>query len=155
MMARRSHYNNMDPKILEKITKYCVIQERCKYEVINKLKVYKVNIDDIDKYIIYPEQNNFLNEDRYTELFIRSKINQNQWGPIKIKFALYQKNIPAPLINKHFANYDENFFKQKIYDYLKKHQIVIEKLSYQEKIYWARHLLQKGYDSDMISEILF
>ena len=28
-------------------------------EVINKLKVYKVNIDDIDKYIIYLEQNNF------------------------------------------------------------------------------------------------
>ena len=76
----------MDNKILEKISRYCAVQERCKYDVINKLKSYKANQDELESYIEYLQKNNFLNEERFVELYIRSKINQNDWGPLKIKY---------------------------------------------------------------------
>jgi len=81
----------MDNKTLEKISRYCAIQERSKYDVINKLKSYKVDQDELQSYIDYLQKNNFLNEERFVELYIRSKINQNEWGPLKIKYSLYQK----------------------------------------------------------------
>jgi len=43
----------MDNKTLEKISRYCAIQERSKYDVINKLKSYKVDQDELQSYIDY------------------------------------------------------------------------------------------------------
>ncbi len=145
----------MDNKILEKISRYCAIQERCKYDVINKLKSYKANQDELESYIEYLKKNNFLNEERFVELYIRSKINQNDWGPLKIKYSLYQKNIPEAVIDRLLNKYDKGFFKLKIKDYLKKHKVEIDKLTYNEKIYWAKHLQQKGYDIEIINELVF
>ena len=145
----------MDNKILEKISRYCAIQERCKYDVINKLKSYKVDQDELQSYIDYLQKNNFLNEERFVELYIRSKINQNDWGPLKIKYSLYQKNIPEVVIDRFLNRYDKEFFKLKIKEYLKKHKVEIDKLSYNEKIYWAKHLQQKGYDLEIINDLIF
>ncbi|MBP8946873.1 MAG: RecX family transcriptional regulator, partial [Bacteroidales bacterium] len=119
----------MDNKTLEKISRYCAIQERCKYDVINKLKSYKVDQDELQSYIDYLQKNNFLNEERFVELYIRSKINQNEWGPLKIKYSLYQKNIPEAVIDRFLDKYDKEFFKLKIKEYLKKHKVEISNLS--------------------------
>lgn len=154
-MVKKSYSNDMDKKILEKISRYCAIQERCKYDVITKLQSYKVNNDDIALYIDYLQKNNFLNEDRFVELYIRSKINQNGWGPNKIKFSLLQKNIPEATLNKYLQKYDKDFFKKNIKEYLKKQKVEINKLTYNEKIKWAKHLLQKGYEMETINEIIF
>ncbi|HOV55404.1 MAG TPA: regulatory protein RecX [Bacteroidales bacterium] len=145
----------MDNKTLEKISRYCAIQERSKYDVINKLKSYKVDQDELQSYIDYLQKNNFLNEERFVELYIRSKINQNEWGPLKIKYSLYQKNIPEAEIDRFLDKYDKEFFKLKIKEYLKKHKVEISNLSYEEKIYWAKHLQQKGYDIEIINELIF
>lgn len=145
----------MDNKILEKISRYCAVQERCKYDVINKLKSYKADQDELESYIEYLQKNNFLNEERFVELYVRSKINQNEWGPLKIKYSLYQKNIPEVVIDRFLDRYNQEFFKLKIKEYLKKHKVEIDKLSYNEKIYWAKHLQQKGYDLEIINELIF
>ena len=145
----------MDNKILEKISRYCAIQERSKYDVINKLKSYKVGQDELQSYIDYLQKNNFLNEERFVELYIRSKINQNEWGPLKIKYSLYQKNISEAVIDRFLDKYDKEFFKLKIKEYLKKHKVEISNLSYEKKIYWAKHLQQKGYDIEIINELIF
>ena len=47
---------------------------------LNKLGVYG---DEIDKYLCHLTDNNFLNETRFSENYVRGKFNNKGWGKIK------------------------------------------------------------------------
>jgi len=76
-------------------------------------------------------------------------------GTTKNKIFIISKNIPEAVIDRFLDKYDKEFFKLKIKEYLKKHKVEISNLSYEEKIYWAKHLQQKGYDIEIINELIF
>ena len=102
---------------LPKAEKFCAYQERCIYEVKQKLTKLGFSLALQKKVIDILLEKNFINEDRYTELFIRSKINQNGWGPYKIILELKKRQIPQELIEKHIAAYPDE-----------KHDEMLEKL---------------------------
>ena len=55
---------------------YCAYQERCHYDVSNKLNKLGVFGDEVDEYICYLIDENYLSETRYSEAFIRGKFNK-------------------------------------------------------------------------------
>ena len=83
----------MESSIKKKIEFYCAYQERCHYEVSNKLNKLGVFGDEVDEYICYLIDENYLSETRYSEAFIRGKFNNNNWGRIKIIRELKMRNI--------------------------------------------------------------
>ena len=63
-----------DKIIIEKIQSYCLYQERCVKEVKNKLFSLKVSSKSTNDIIEYLIDNDYLNEERYTKMFIQGKI---------------------------------------------------------------------------------
>lgn len=72
---------------------FCAYTERCHQDVVQKLFKLQIPHPEHDHYIAELIEQNFLNESRYTELFIRSKFNQKKWGKLKITQQLLQKGI--------------------------------------------------------------
>ena len=83
----------MESSVKKKIEHYCAYQERCHLEVTNKLNKLGVFGDELDEYICYLIDENFLSETRFCEAYVRGKFNNNNWGKVKLSRELKLRNI--------------------------------------------------------------
>lgn len=139
---------------LNKLKNYCTYQERCQNEVYQKLFEFRLNEEEKGEIIVELIQENYLNEERFTRLYIRSKFYQKSWGKFKIKYELKRKQVPEKLIiscmneidNQDYITTLRSLFNKK-YDSLKDrlHTTKINKT--------IVYLQTKGYEFEEISKI--
>lgn len=144
------------PQIKKKLADYCVYQDRSHYEVEQKLKELRtLNENERGEILIWLIQNNFLNEERFSKSYARGKFYQKKWGKIKIKQGLKQKRIPTNLIDKGIKEINEDDYKSTLMELTeKKWNIIRESEVYLKKKKIYNYLLQKGYEYNLINEIL-
>ena len=143
-------------QIKKKLADYCVYQDRSHYEVEQKLKELRtLNEDERGEILIWLIQNNFLNEERFSKSYARGKFYQKKWGKIKIMQGLKQKRIPTNLIDKGIEEINEEDYKSTLMELTeKKWNILRESEVYLKKKKIYNYLLQKGYEYNLINEIL-
>lgn len=142
-------------EIQEKLASYCAYQDRCQWEVENKLREFNLIPEAKDQIIIYLIQNKFLNEERFAKSFARGKFYQKNWGKNKIKMELKKRMIPGKLIEMGLKEIDPNdYFEtaEKLYQ-KKAESLQSERESFKKKVKIKNYLLQKGYESHLIEEI--
>lgn len=141
----------MDNELLEKMRNYCAYQERSRYEARQKMRLLKIPNDTIEDVLNTLVEENFIDEERFTECFIRGKFRIKQWGRQKIRQHLQQKGIDHHLIDQHLENdideseYQENLAGQ-IDKYLKNNIMNTEA----DRAKLLRHFMAKGYEYDNI-----
>ncbi len=94
--------------ILEKARKFCAYQERCIFDIKNKLISWKIDEAIISEIILKLKTEGFINEERYTLAFAIGKLRNNKWGRNKINYALQQKQIPDLTIQIALNSLDED-----------------------------------------------
>jgi regulatory protein len=142
-------------KYLQKAQSYCAVQERCIFDVRRKMYAWKVPEEWHDKILLLLQKENFLSEERFAGIFVRSKVNQNKWGKIKIEAELLKRNIPFPLIQQALDGIDQNVYYHNLKvlteakeKQLKENQPLIRK----QKL--MAFLTSKGYESHLVMEQL-
>ena len=144
----------MESSIKKKIEFYCAYQERCHNDVSNKLNKLGVFGDEVDEYICYLIDENYLSETRYSEAFVRGKYNNNNWGRIKIIMELKSKNISEWNINNALKQITEEDYENKLYKICEKQILYVDYSQYEVKNKIVRHLTQKGWEMDLIIKCL-
>ena len=139
---------------LQKLRHYCGYQERCHSEV--KEKLYELGVSKIhhDEIIATLIEENYLNEERFAIYFAGGKFRMKQWGRIKIKYQLKQKQVSEYSIKKALKQIEEkaylNTIKKiatgKLKNLKGERDIFIQK----RKLY--DYLLQKGFEADLINK---
>ena len=140
--------------IIEKIQSYCLYQDRCIKEVKNKLYSFKVSSQLIKNIVEYLIDNDYLNEERYTKMFIQGKLRIKKWGRIKLKYELRLKGIDIKIINKHINHIDEE-------EYIKYfNEFSTNKIKYlkgsidQKKRSFINYFTYRGWENSLIYEKL-
>jgi regulatory protein len=141
---------------LQKIKQYCAYQERCHFEVRDKLYSFGLHKNEVDEIMYTLITENYLNEERFAIHFAGGKFRMKQWGKIKIKQALKHKQVSEYCIRKALKEIDNNeyqkaFFKlaeQKLKALKTEKNIFIKKRKLQD------FLMQKGYESEMVRQAL-
>lgn len=144
-------------RALEKAMRYCSYQERCQLDLTNRFIAWNVEKKDWDKILDYLIDENFLNEARYVEAFIRGKFRIKRWGKNKIKVGLINKRVfDEGLFIKTFdAEIEESDYLQTITELIEKKGLLIteeDPIRKRDKIY--RYMLSKGYESELVSKEL-
>ena len=144
----------MESSVKSKIEHYCAYQERCHFDVKNKLNKLGIFGEQLDEYICYLIDENYLSETRYTEAFVRGKYNNNNWGRIKIKMELKSRNISEWNIKNALKQINGEDYEDKLYKICEKQtQHVDDSLTVvRNKI--IRRLTQKGWEMDLIIKCL-
>ena len=93
--------------IIEKIQSYCLYQERCIKEVKNKLYSFKVSSKLAENIVEYLIDNDYLNEERYTKMFVQGKLRIKKWGRIKLKYELKLKGVDTNIIEDNINKINE------------------------------------------------
>ncbi len=141
--------------ILPKIANFCAYQERCLLEVNEKLTNLEVNDDDKLLIVNWLIENNYLNEERFAEIFSGSKFRQLNWGKAKIKYALSQKKIHADLIQKCLNKIDDTDYRNVIEKLIEKKFKELKDINlYTKKGKVLSFLLSKGFVFDDVKQSL-
>lgn len=137
-----------------KLKKYCAYQERCHSEVKEKLYSYGVYGNDAEDIIGKLIEEDYLNEERYAIHFAGGKFRLKQWGKVKIKYELRQKQVSDYCIKKALNSIDEKEYflvleklkEQKLKTLKSEKNIFIKKRKLQD------FLLQRGFENDLVRE---
>lgn len=140
-------------KAFRKIRHYCAYQERNHAETKEKLHrfgLYKAEVEELLSRLI---EENYLNEERFAIAFAGGKFRMKQWGKVKIRYALKQKQVSEYCIKKALSeigeeDYEKTFNKlvnEKLESLRSEKNIFIKKRKLQQ------YLLQKGFEGQLIS----
>lgn len=141
---------------LPKLQHYCAYQERCHSDVKNKLYEYGVYGDDAETIISKLIEEDYLNEQRFAIQFASGRFRLKQWGRVKIKYELKQKGVSEYCIKKALQIIDADDYEkllQKLTDQKLK-TLKSEKNIFIKKRKLQDFLLQKGYEADLIRELI-
>ncbi len=142
-------------QVLDKMAKYCAYQERCVKDVRDKLKTFDLPQEEKTKILDYLLDNRFVNDERFAKSFVRGKVNQSGWGMNKIRFHLIQKGITKELIDEALGQTDEEVYRQRLIEILKtKAKTVKAANDYEKKRKLAAYAMQKGFESNLVWEVL-
>ncbi len=155
-MNKDSNQKLTPSQAIEKIKHYCAYQERCHSEVRQKLFDFGLTKGETDEILLYLIENNYLDEQRYAEQFAGGHFRRKKWGRIKIRYALRQKQISDPCIKKALQVIDEEDYMKTLQQLFgeKKNTLRSEKNHFIRKKKIRDHLLQKGYETGLIQDLL-
>lgn len=140
---------------VQKLKQYCAYQERTSQEVVQKLWQLGIRKSDHDEIVSLLIEEDYLNEERFAKAFAGGKFRMLDWGRKKIRHALKDKGVSEYNIKKGLQEIDvEDYQKalneaaEKKYTSLKGEQATVRKKKTMD------YLLQKGYESELISEAM-
>ncbi|MDF2384227.1 RecX family transcriptional regulator [Nostoc ellipsosporum NOK] len=140
---------------LQKLRQYCAYQERSHSEVRDKLYQLGIWKKDHDEIIGSLIEDNYLNEERFAIAYAGGKYRMKQWGRVRIRYALKQKEVGEYLIKKALKQIDEEEYLallEKVaterYISLKGEQYLVRKKKTLD------YLIQRGFEHELIHPVV-
>lgn len=152
----------MEPKekndfheLLIKAERYCAYQERCSYEVRQKLKELGADENEIEKIISTLQEDDFQNDERFARLFTSGKFRIKRWGKNKIRAELRMRHIPDALIKKGLDSINNEDYLKTLKDLAKKKEREVKSKNPKDKNQKiGMFLMSKGFESELIWKAL-
>jgi regulatory protein len=142
--------------LIVKLESYCAYQERCLFEIQNKLNQLGATESESKKVIEHLEKFRFYDQKRFAQSFAQGKLRINKWGKAKIKAALIQKFIDKETIKDalYSIDYEEYLSILKGLIHRKNSELSKEKDEWLKKQKILRFLSSRGFSYDEIQEFL-
>ena len=134
---------------------YCAYQERCHREVVAKLRAMGMIPLAIDDIVVHLIHYGFLNEERYARSFTRGKFYNKKWGKLRIQRELKARGLTDYNIEAGLSEItDEDYYDTLNLLAEKKQATNKEKNPYKAKAKLANFLLYRGFEPELVYEIV-
>ncbi len=143
----------MQDFLFEKARNFCDYQERCIYDVKNKLQTWKASDTTIERIINRLEKEDYINEERFAVTFAVGKLRNNKWGRTKIFYALSQKHIPEIYIQMGLNEIDEEEYLNTLKSVLNSKKIN-ESDDFKRKAKLVKYAQQKGFQPSLVWKVI-
>lgn len=154
-MIKKKNKNISVHEAVIKGMKYCAYQERCTFELEEKLKEWGISKDDSEKVIDELRNERFIDDFRFACALVRGKFNYKKWGRNKIYQKLREKKIPLIFIDEALKEIDEKVYFETLSDLATKKWKACVKSKQQSRLLKTFNFLKsKGYESELIWKIL-
>ncbi|WEK36909.1 MAG: regulatory protein RecX [Candidatus Pseudobacter hemicellulosilyticus] len=140
---------------LQKARHYCGYQERSHAEVKEKLYGYGLRRQEVEELLSQLIEENYLNEERFATLFAGGKFRMKQWGRVKIKYELKQKQISEYNIRQAMKEIDEADYLVTLRTLAEKKWATIKGEGVNLFVKMSKttdYLLQKGFENDLVRQ---
>ena len=136
-----------------KLKNFCTYQERCHQEVQKKLKEMQMIPEAIDFIIVDLIQNNFLNEERYANVFVSGKFRIKKWGKQRLYLELKRRDISKKNIENALNQISDNDYISTLNELaLKRVKNIKESNKLKKKKKLVDYLLYRGWESHLVYE---
>jgi len=140
-------------ELLTRLEYFCAYQERCEYDVLEKIK--KLGLDGPEKtklLIKRLQKEGFLDQQRFIASYVMGKVSIKKWGVNKIRAGLIQKRISPDDIARGMMEIDTNIYQENLRSLFEKKIINLAdyKTDHQQKSKVVRFLNSKGYTAEEV-----
>lgn len=129
------------------------LRDRTEAEIRKKMKVKEFLAEDIEKTIKWLKEKDFINDERFVQRLVESQKSKIESGKRKIIFKMYKLGLNKELIDQYSGKVEVESELEKAEElagrWLAKNA---EKDKKYERL--GRHLAGKGYEIDVIKEVL-
>ena len=135
---------------LQSLMRMCARSERSSGDALRLMKRWGVADDAARKVLSKLQADRFIDEARYTEAFVRDKLNLSGWGVYKIKSALRTKGVSKDIIDEVIAPMIEaTDMKERLEDIMKRKLRTLKYSSaYDARTKLIRFAASRGYELD-------
>ena len=145
--------NSGDP--LKKLRHYCSYQERSHAEVEQKLWEIRIPRAQHAEFLATLIEEDYLNEERFAIAFAGGRFRMKDWGRKKIYYALKEKKVSEYNIKRAMREIKEEDYLKKLYELTEKKYTLLKGEQYQlRKKKTMDYMLQKGYEPELVQEII-
>lgn len=135
----------------KKLEYYCAYQERCHWEVEQKLKDLQMIPEAQEVIISKLIEENYLNESRFAQSFARGKFNIKKWGKLRIVNELKARKISEYNIKLALKEISDEAYQSVFYSLFEKRKKAVSNYSIpiQKKKILA-YMVYRGWESHLI-----
>jgi len=95
---------------LTKAMAMCSQSERCRFDIVTKLRQWELPEDEIEDAVAYLIKEHFLDEERFVRFYVNDKLRFNKWGKVKLSYMLRQKQIPENIIRESLDQINDDLY---------------------------------------------
>ena len=134
----------------EKAMRFCSRKECCRKEIYDKSVSWGCTNAEAHEIVDFLVEQKFVDEDRYTEAFVKDKLRFNKWGRVKIAYMLHSQNIDKNIILDVFSGIDETEYCRILFEELKKKYKTIngKPIEIRKKLFCFA--TGRGFESDIV-----
>ena len=135
----------------KKLEHFCAYQERCHYEVEQKLR--ELNMISSAQEIIITKllEENYLNETRFSQNFARGKFRIKKWGKMRIIRELKARKISDYNIKKGLKEISDEDYSETFYTLFKKREASVSHYPfYERKKKILDYMVYRGWEKGKI-----
>ena len=143
-------------QLIQKLEAYCAYQERCLFEIQNKLNQLEASESDSKSVITHLSKNRFFDQNRFAQSFAQGKLRINKWGKAKIKAALIHKFVDKSIIQEALSAIDDEEYSVVLKSLLdrKMKELSKEKDEWTKKQKILRFLGSRGFSYEEIQDVI-
>ncbi|MBT8262411.1 MAG: RecX family transcriptional regulator [Bacteroidia bacterium] len=139
-----------------RMERYCAYRERCHKEVHQKLVEMRMIPEAVDLILHHLITQNYLNETRFSQAFVRGKFRIKKWGKHRIIRELKSRNISKYNIKLGLKEVPEEEYLTVFHELSEKRwqQLASEENLQKKKKKFTDYLIYRGWESQLIWEKL-
>jgi regulatory protein len=144
-----------ESEALNRMATYCSKAEHCRTDICEKLRDQELKEDAIERILNRLEVEGFIDEERYTRSFVNDKFRFAKWGKVKIRQALFFKQISSEIVEKGLGELNENEYLSVLRELIeKKKKSIHNENEYEQKGKLIRFALGKGFEMKDIEKCI-
>ena len=147
--------NQIQKETYERAAILCSKYEKSEAAIRKKLIEWGLEYDETKPVIEKLSEENFINDVRYAQSYVRDKFRFNKWGKVKIAFNLKTENIASEIIQQAMEEIDAEEYHNTLSNLIDtKNKNMKAANDYERKARLLRFAQSRGFESAIILEIL-
>ena len=137
------------------LTALCAQAEHCQYEMLEKMRRWELPEDAQARVMAKLIKERYVDDERYTQAFVKDKIRYNKWGRRKVEQALWQKRIDDDIRKRVLDEVDDEEYLSVLRPLLKqKRKTIKAKNDYELNQKLVRFAVGRGFTFDIIRQCI-
>lgn len=148
-------YQITEEQAFSRLSALCAKSEHCSKEMTEKMRLWHLSEAEQARVMERLTKYRFVDDVRYTELFIRDKIRFNGWGRNKVAQALYMKGIDEKMARQYLDEVSEDDYLRVLRPLVRSKMPKIKaKNDYERSAKMIRYGLSRGFSIDLIKRCM-
>lgn len=144
-----------EQQALLKLSALCAQAEHCSYEMTEKMRRWGLPDEAQARIMARLTQERYIDDERYSRLFVREKIKFNKWGRRKVAQALMAKRIDHETIQHVLDDVDDEDYLAVLRPLLKSKRRQMKPMTpYEATSRLVSFALGRGFTMDLIRQCI-
>ena len=143
----------------KKAMQWCSRREYCRKDMFDKAVSWGCMPAEAREIVDFLVEQKFVDERRYTEAFVKDKLQFNKWGRVKITYMLHAQNIDRNIVMDLLSGIDDSTYYQILIEELQKKYKSIRQPStklncveIKEKLF--RFAISRGFEPEIVNKVI-